>query len=565
MGDRRTGLTITALGRVAWPPLRPFLCGVVLAVLLSLAGSNASAQKRSMVVERFDATIQVEENGWIDVREEIQVRFTGSWNGIFRNIPVEYRTPQGFSYKLWLDDVSVTGMDAEPLEYWNKRERHYRQLKIRVTGANDALRTVVIRYRVPNGLKYWEEYEELYWNVTGDEWDVPIQAATATILLPEGLDGLRTASWTGGYGSTENGAQVSEIEGGFYFESSQSLNFREGMTVAIAWNPGVLSRPTAFRLVGAFLRANWLLFLPFLSLGWMWRVWYTRGRDPRRRPIPPQYSPPDDLTPAQAGTLIDNRPDMRDITASLVDLAVRGYLRIEEVENSGLKKWFKSTDYRIVSLRDMKARSGLHGHEQELLRGVFAGGGESVLLSSLEAEFYTHLPSIKSALFEELMERAYYNKRPDKVFEGYLALGAVVLVVGIAGGIPLAGFLQMSVLSAIVGAVGSALPIMIFGFWMPARTGKGARAFEHVLGFEEFLDRVESGRYERIEKTPEMFERYLPYAMAFGVEKHWAKAFEGMFTEPPDWYHGRWDSGFRSMYLTDSLRSMSSAAGTAMA
>ena len=102
-----------------------------------------------MVVERFDATIQVEENGWIDVREEIQVRFTGSWNGIFRNIPVEYRTPQGFSYKLWLDDVSVTGMDAVPLEYWNKRERHYRQLKIRVPGANDAVRTVVIRYRVP--------------------------------------------------------------------------------------------------------------------------------------------------------------------------------------------------------------------------------------------------------------------------------------------------------------------------------------------------------------------------------------------------------------------------------
>ena len=374
MGDRRTGLTITALGRAAWPPLRPFLCGVVLAVLLSLAGSNASAQKRSMVVERFDATIQVEENGWIDVREEIQVRFTGSWNGIFRNIPVEYRTPQGFSYKLWLDAVSVTGLDAEPLEYWNKRERHYRQLKIRVPGASDAVRTVVIRYRVPNGLKYWDEYEELYWNVTGDEWDVPIQAATATILLPEGLDGLRTASWTGGYGSTENGASVSEIEGGFYFESSRGLNFREGMTVAIAWNPGVLSQPTAFRVVGSFLRANWLLFLPLFSLGLMWRVWYTRGRDPRRLPIAPQYSPPDDLTPAQAGTLIDNRPDMRDITASLVDLAVRGYLRIEEVENYGLKKWFKSTDYLIVSLKDTEARSGLHRHEQELLRGVFAGG-----------------------------------------------------------------------------------------------------------------------------------------------------------------------------------------------
>lgn len=104
--------------------------------------------------------------------------------------PVQYETPQGFAYHLWLDEVSVTGPRGEPYEYWDSRERHYRKLKIRVPGASDAVRTVIIKYRVPNGLKFWEKYEELYWNVTGDEWEMPTNRATATVLLPEGVRGL---------------------------------------------------------------------------------------------------------------------------------------------------------------------------------------------------------------------------------------------------------------------------------------------------------------------------------------------------------------------------------------
>ena len=104
--------------------------------------------------------------------------------------PVQYETPQGFAYHLWLDEVSVTGPSGEPYEYWDSWERHYRKLKIRVPGASDAVRTVIIKYRVPNGLKFWEEYEELYWNVTGAEWEMPTNRATATVLLPEGVRGL---------------------------------------------------------------------------------------------------------------------------------------------------------------------------------------------------------------------------------------------------------------------------------------------------------------------------------------------------------------------------------------
>ena len=217
----------------------------VLAALVLLVLPVAAAGQRSLVVEAFDATISVQQDGTIDVQEQIRVRFNGSWNGIFRTIPVEYRTPQGFSYRLWLDDVEVRGQDGSPLEYDNQRERHYRRLRIRVPGASDATRTVVIRYSVPNGLKFWDEYEELYWNVTGDEWEIPIQNARAMVLLPPDVRGRRTASWTGGYGSTENAASVTETEEGFYFEATRPLNYREGLTIAVAWDPGVVERPSA--------------------------------------------------------------------------------------------------------------------------------------------------------------------------------------------------------------------------------------------------------------------------------------------------------------------------------
>ena len=526
-----------------------------------------SAQ-RSLEIERFDATLRVEESGWLDVREEIQVRFTGSWNGIFRNIPVEYRTEQGFSFHLRLEDVSVTGDSGEPLEYWSSRERHYRQLKIRVPGASDATRKVVIHYRVPNGLRFQEEYDELYWNVTGDEWDMPIRAASAMVHLPPSLSGIRTASWTGGYGSTENAASVENTAGVLFFETRRALNFREGLTIAVAWNPGVIERPTALDKVLAFLRANWLLIFPFVSLWFMWRLWANRGRDPERLAISPQYEPPDGLTPAEAGTLLDNRPDMKDLTAAIVDLAVRGFLRIEEIEPKGfLGKLGGKTDYRLVPVRSRQEWAELRPHEVSLLSGMFGHGQgipAPVDMSELAHEFYRNLGTIRSGIFKELMKRGYYDHRPDKVMGAYVGAAFVVGILGLVGGLFLAEAWALSQLTVVIAAVGTALPILIFGLVMPARTVKGARALERVLGFEEFLERVESDRYKRMITSPQMFERFLPYAMAFGVERKWAAAFEDMYTEPPDWYRGHWHGGFRPTYFAHSMGSMSSAAGTAM-
>jgi hypothetical protein len=523
--------------------------------------------QRSLDILGFNATLQVMEDGDLRVMESIRVRFSGSWNGIYRSIPVEYRTPQNFSYRLFLRVESVTDESGRELETEMSREGSYRKLKIWVPGAQDVTRTITLRYSVPNALKFFEEHDELYWNVTGTEWDVPIQAASALVELPEAVTGLRATAFTGAYGSSAQDARIQEIEHGFYFEATQGLRFREGLTVVVGWNPGVVSRPGVIKKATFFMRSNWLLFLPFLSFLVMFQVWKTWGRDPERRSVVPQYEPPEGLTPAEVGTLVDNRPDTRDITALLVSLATRGYLRIEEVEPQTLLGLMKDSNYRFVRLRDREDWAGLKAHERKVLEGIFSGFGsdESVLLSELKNEFYMTMSDIRNDLLQGLKEAGFYRHRPDKILGAFIAVGGVSLGLAIPGFLLLADLFMTSSLTATIAGVLFALPILGFGIFMPARTVKGTRALERILGFQEFLDRVESDRFKRMITSPEMFERFLPFAMALGVEEKWARAFEDIYKEPPDWYVGRHPSGFRTAIFVNDLSAMTSHAGSVMA
>ena len=154
-------------------PVRPATC---LAILLgwALAIGPSLVDARSLVIEQFQADIQVLPSGELLVTETIRPRFAGAWNGLKRDIPVEYRTPQGFNYSLLLDLVSVTDEHLAPLKCETSRDRHYRTFKIWLPGAQDTTKTLILTYKVSNGLKYFDDHDELYWNVTGDEWDVPI-------------------------------------------------------------------------------------------------------------------------------------------------------------------------------------------------------------------------------------------------------------------------------------------------------------------------------------------------------------------------------------------------------
>lgn len=533
-------------------------------VLGCLLAAAPLAAQRSLAIKRFDATITVRPDADINVSETITAEFTGRWNGIYRTIPVKYRTPQGFAWTIRLDDVSATDASGAALRLEQSREGHYRKLKIWVPGAENATRTVTLRYRATNGLRFFEEHDELYWNITGDEWDVPIEAVTARIELPASASGVRAIAFDGAYGSTSQNAAVAVDGPAVSVSLPGGLGFHAGLTAVVGWDKGVVTEPSAVEKAAGFLAANWPVGLPVLVFFGMYLLWRRHGRDPEERPVAVRYDPPSGLTPAEAGTLFDETVDMRDITATIIDLAVQGHLRIEERED---KRLFGLLTHREVVFHRTDPPAGsrpLERHERLLLDGLFEQGARRVELSDLANEFYTHLPGIQNAAYDRLVERGFYRSRPDRVRTRWMVIPLMVVVPCLIVSLVIGDKVGANPLAILVGVIASGVIVVAFGYFMPARTEAGARALESTRGFEEFLRRVESDRFARVVKTPEMFERFLPYAMAFGVEAKWARAFQDIYREPPSWYTGGNMVSFNARSFSDQMASLSTRAASTM-
>ncbi len=530
-------------------------------LFLAFSATSLSAQ-RSYSIERFDARILVNRDASIDVTESITARFVGSYNGLFRTIPIKYRNAQGLNWTLGVSLQSARDDAGHNLRTETTREDANLKYKVWIPGAVNATRTLVLRYHATNGLRFFDEHDELYWNVTGDAWEVPIGAATAEIELPAGATGLRAIAFNGMYGSTARDARVTVSDNVVRVAMPHALDYHEGLTAVVGWDKGLVTAPTATDRAMEAATSNWPLVIPipvFLLVFWRW---WRRGRDPRRRPIAVQYEPPARMSPGEAGTLLDNTVDMRDITATLVDLAVRGYLRIEEQQNPKLFGLFGgATTY---TLHRLKPADGLAGHERVVFDGIFSHG-DHVPLDELKDEFYTKLGPIRDAIYDQLKGSGFYQNRPDKVKQVWLGCGiGFAILIGVGGAFIAAAFLLTPV-SFVIAAIVSGIILVIFAQIMPARTEAGTRTLEQVLGFEEFLRRVESENLKRvIIGHPELFDKYLPYAMAFGVERQFARAFEGIYTQAPQWYVGPSMMSFNVGHFSSSMSHLSTVASTTM-
>lgn len=586
---------------------------LVLAGALALVGAVARAD-RSIEIESFDAAIVVGKSAEVDVTETIRFRFDGQWNGVHRRIPVVYSAGTGGAYALRFSLLGVADETGRPLVVERSRQRHEESLKIFVPGAVDALRTVVIRYRVRRAVKFFPDHDEFYWNVTGDEWPYPIGAARAGIDLPAEVENVRVNAFAGAFGAIDKsvgiridgadtapedtfapaGESAPPADGGHRVEvrATRALGIREGLTVAVAWNPGGVRRPTAWEAAwdrfvdnsGAILLALTAFGLPVVAALSLFGRWLRVGRDPRGQPIVVQYEPPPGLGPAEAGTLVDNSPDNRDLMALLVHCAVRGLVKIRETSAKG---WMSRARYAfdlLVPESDWEAK-GVSPAERALLRGMFPstsgawrredgapmeGVVASVRAEDLAGQFHVHLAGIKDAIFAALVREGCYAHRPDHVFVSYL-LAAPVAGLAAAGGVTLLNRWwwgvapEAAIPQAVLTGVATALVVAFFATVMPARTVKGARTREAILGFQEFLARVDAHRLATLPLTPDLFERYLPYAMALGVEGRWAKAFQGICSEPPQWYAGVGPMpDFQAADLTHSLGQMGAATASAM-
>jgi uncharacterized membrane protein len=537
------------------------------ALVLLVIGLAASASARELKIEKFSAEVFVQQDATLDVTEAIEVNFIGAWHGLYRTIPVEYVTPQGFNYSLFVKFLGATDAAGQPLKVESSRQGHYLKWKIYVDDATDVDRTIHLHYQVRNGLKFFEDHDELYWNVTGDEWDVPVGDASAQIMLPPGVTGVRTNEFTGSYRSRGQDADVTASENTVEASMTRPLSFHEGLTIVVGWDKGFVKEPGTSDLINQFFESNWPIFLPIPVFLFMFWLWSTHGRDPRVGPVAVQYAPPEGMSPAEAGTLVDEQAAMRDITATIVDLAVRGYIVIEEKEKSGMMGLVHNKDYVFHLKKNAKEWAGLKSHELVLLAGIFSNGAETdVELSSLQNQFYKNLPSIKESIFDALMQHGYFLHRPDYVRSGYvtggIAFGVAFFLVGNwlsqKTGVAVAPFLVAAILS---GAI-----IVGFGWFMPARTADGAKALAGVLGFEDFLTHVESDHMNRISQTPETFEKFLPFAMALGVEKKWVGAFQNIYSQPPSWYQGGYyNGGFYPIMFINSLDNMTMRASSVMA
>jgi uncharacterized membrane protein len=541
----------------AWPS-RQVLLSLLLPVLAVLM-SAAPAWARTYHVSKFNSNIHVQADGSADVTEQITFVFRGQFQGVYRDIPVKYPGPRGTNYSLFIRVNQITDENGLSLKFEKSRSRGFLKLKIYVPGASDSTRTVNIDYSVSDAAKFFEQYDEFYWNVTGNDWLVPIESASATLYFPSDATGqLRAQGFQGIYGS-QDPARVSVDGSVVTAESTGPLPARGGLTVDVYIPQGILRAPSGLARFGRFVRSNPILSLPLWAFAVMFLLWWFKGRDPNAGlSVAPMYEPPEGLRPAEAGTLVDNSVDPRDITSVLVDLAVRGYIKIVEAPHKGLL--FTSKDYEFQMVKDRDSWAELNDYERAMLSKIYEGGGTTTRLSQLRNHFYSVLPIMKSEIITALKAKGMYTTDPDSA-QQYAFLGALAIAIPYIAAqvLHLADFTDSMGPLIGCGIVAVAI-IFLFGRLLTATSRKGARTRVGVLGFEEFMNRVDSDRLKRM--PPDTFEKYLPYAMALGVEHRWAKAFEGIIQNPPTWYQGDWTT-FNTFYFVNSLGALSQQATTA--
>ena len=493
-------------------------------------------------IEEFLARIEINKDGSIFVKESILYDFGQELrHGIYRTIPLkgikikvlevvdEFNNP--YPFQLIKDNDSLTIKIGDPNKTLSGRHKYN------------------ISYQVFNAIGFFEDHDELYWNVTGNEWKIPIEKAEAEVLLPEGIsrENLKIECFTGIFGSKEKDCQFLVKENGeVWFEANKSLNPGEGLTVAVGWQKGIVKGPSFFQRISQKISPLiinfWPLLVPAFAFIYLFQEWLRKGKDPRiKKPIVVEYTPPDDLKPAEVNFILNQGVLLRDLSATIIDLAVRGFLKIREIKGEGI---LKTKDYEIEKLKE---DGELSDYEKTLFERLFKEGNK-VRISSLKNKFAEDFGIISREIADSITKRKYFVESPYKIIKSLATFGALIAFIMFF----IAEFTKNS-LCIVSGAVTWVL-FLIFISVMPKRTEKGANTYWRILGFKEYIKTAEKYRAQFYEKE-NIFEKYLPYAMIFGLTEKWAKAFEGIYQKPPSWYEGEFGPTFRVGTFSASLNS----------
>lgn len=510
-------------------------------------------------IKNFKVEIKVANDSSLYVAENILYDFGFTQrHGIYRTIPVKYER-SGANYNVRFNLVNVDNGSGESYKYKKSSEGRY--VKIKIGDADKYVsgqKIYSIKYKVQRAINYFEKQDELYWNVTGNEWEIPINNAVAVVYLPSGIAASKIKDYTcytGSYGSNEKNCS-SEISGNSLIFRAKNLKYGEGLTLVVGFPKGVLQPPSSSQNLIWFFQDNWYFIIPILTFIFMLMLYLKSGRDPDiQMSVKPEYQAPEGLTPAEAGTVLDEKLDLIDITASLIDLAVRGYLKIKELPTEKFL-FLSSKDYSFTLLKQFESDNNLKDFEKKILKGIFGSKniGESITLSSLKEKFYTRLEGIKSAIYKEVVKnKKYFNSDPRDTIELYLALGFVIIFVS---------FFIFAVKAILaVNILISGIIMAAFAKFLPAKTKEGVKVLKEILGLKEFIIAAEKDKLETLKLyEKDVFEKCLPYALVFGVADKWAESFKDIYSTPPSWYDSPAYAGAFSthLFVNDLGRSVNS-------
>lgn len=565
-----------------------------LAVIFSFQIASAQENK-SYYYKSFDVDITVQKDSSFNVEERQLYSYVGNFNKGYRNIP--FKDISSISSIEVLDGqtgmplkYSSKTLDKTSSDSWGKYTYYKSNGEMIIEWYYDLKDTDhlwVLRYKVYGGIGYYKDYDEVYWNIFTN-YDVPINSSTVYINLPANsflTSDLRSAVYTS---DANNNPQK------WYKDSDQKIDYftagpfspKQSFTVSLGWPKGLLNQSDfwIYWLLSnlAYLLSALIILGTIIYLFVFWL--YSERLKTGRGTIIAEYEPPHNLPPAMAELIVTERNTPRAWSATIVDLAVRGYVRIEEEtatfwkriarfiipiiiftfvgfinfinqENITLQLWFaailliiffasfkKSQDYKVTKLKDFGSDEKMHDYEKKFLRIMFAGR-ESFSTSDMKAAsnaekrgVYLEMVELKKKLLEEVSmdESAIYDV-PISNQSSFNFIYAFPIVIGfvIFGIINVLGSFAPYLILLVI-FLWSYFTVLIFKKYNPRLSREGLIFKEEWLGFKMYLEVTEKYRMQKL--TPELFEKYLPYAMIFKIEKQWAKNFDSIVTTPPAWY-----------------------------
>jgi uncharacterized membrane protein YgcG len=507
---------------------------ILLAAALSI--TNACADERIL---DYHSDITINADGSLTVAETIRVVAEGAniRRGIYRDFPTDYQDRRGNRYRTGFQVIGVRRNGEREAFHTEKRANGVR---VYMGSASSTVphgeHEYSLLYRTTRQLGFFDEFDELYWNVTGNGWMFPIDRASATVELPAplGRSDLRSAMYTGFQGQNGSDAEFRMIDPSHVsFSTTRGLKPREGLTVSLGWPKGMVHEPDMAERIVFFLKDNGagivFLFGILLPLSWYLWSWNQYGRDPEKGVIIPRFMPPEGLSAAACRYVRDMGPGSQAFTAAIISLGVKGYLKIGENDD----------DFVLSRTKRSSGETATKG-EQLVLEALLPHQSSSI---ELDNENYQDFQRARNGLGKAL--KAEYRGRLFKLNSIFMAPAVIMSIIAVIVALTQHGgpglWIAFVVLSLFLHG--------LFLFLLRAPTPAGRQIMDEIEGFEMYLDTAEQDRLDRMrspELSPEVFEKFLPYAFALGVQNHWCERFAREFPrEVADgghyrlgWYNG---------------------------